>query len=574
MLLGALLTLLLLGGAAPAWAHAVLRGTDPADASVLTTAPDHLTLTFTESVALLDDSVRVFDPGNHRLRTGEPQHAPGRSDTVRVTLPAGQGRGTYTVAWRVVSADSHPVSGAFTYSVGAPTPAPPVAATQPENTAVGGLYDLARYAAYLGAALLIGGGVFRALAPGAARTPTAVGWTTLAAATAVLLLLRAPYERGTGLSTVLDPSGAARTLTTRPGIALVARLGLLAAAGVLVRRRAWGRRARAAGAALAFGLALTWAVAEHAAAGIQVPVAMAAALLHLLAAAVWLGGLVTLLCTSDVPVAAVTRFSRLALGCVTVLALTGVYQSWRGLGSLDALTGTGYGRLLLLKLAAVTLLLTAAAGARHLTGRLRTGAEAGAVRERLPAMAGGPEPHTNGTAAGGDPDPALSPRPDRRLLRRAVLVETALGALVLLISTVLAGTLPGRAAAEAAKTQPVAAPGLPTASVTDVPFDVGTPGGRGKVQVTLDPGRAGDTSVQAVVYGPDGGLATVPELRVSFTLPAQRIGPIDARVTDRGGYWAADRVTLPLPGTWTMKVTVRVSETDQVSEVRQVVLAR
>ncbi|MFF9814680.1 copper resistance CopC/CopD family protein [Streptomyces sp. NPDC014006] len=561
-----MLTLFLFGGAGAALAHATLRGTEPGDGSVLKTAPDRLTLTFTESVALLDGSFRVFDPGNHRLRTGEARHVPGHSDTVRVDLPGGLGRGTYTVAWRVVSADSHPVSGAFTFSVGAPTPAAaPLDTGAAEAPATARLYDLARYVACLGAALLIGGGVFRAVSPAAARAPATAGAWTLAGATVVLLLLRAPYEAGTGLSTVFDPSGTARTLTTRPGLALAARLVLLAVAAVLLRRREWGRTARGAGGAVAVGLALTWAVAEHAGAGIQVPVAVVSAVLHLLAMSVWLGGLATLLSTRELPVPAVDRFSRLALGCVAVLVGTGVYQSWRGLGSLGALTGTAYGRLLLVKLVTVTLLLACAACARHFAGRLRAGAVAPA---RVPAMVGG--------APSEEPVPEVSAEPvaGRRRLRRAVVAEAGLGVLILLVSTVLAGTVPGRAAAEAAERQPLTAPGLPGASVTDVPFDVGTPGGRGKVQVTLEPGRVGDNSVQAVVYGPDGGLAAVPELRVSFSLPAQRIGPLDAKVTDRGGYWAADRVTLPLAGTWTMKVTVRVSETDQVSEVRPVEIAR
>jgi copper transport protein len=47
------------------------------------------------------------------------------------------------------------------------------------------------------------------------------------------------------------------------------------------------------------------------------------------------------------------------------------------------------------------------------------------------------------------------------------------------------------------------------------------------VQITWDPGRVGVNSVQAVVYGPDGGLSTVPELRLTLTLPARGIGPLD-----------------------------------------------
>ncbi|NEC75966.1 copper resistance CopC family protein, partial [Streptomyces rochei] len=86
----------------PASAHAALRSTDPGDGSVLRSAPRHVTLTFTESVGLRDDSFRVLDPGGHRVRTGAAGRAEGRSDTARVTLAGDLGEGTYTVAWRVV----------------------------------------------------------------------------------------------------------------------------------------------------------------------------------------------------------------------------------------------------------------------------------------------------------------------------------------------------------------------------------------------------------------------------------------------------------------------------------------
>ncbi len=94
---------------------------------------------------------------------------------------------------------------------------------------------------------------------------------------------------------------------------------------------------------------------------------------------------------------------------------------------------------------------------------------------------------------------------------------------------------------------------------------MGSPGGRGKVQVELTPSRVGENQVQMVIYGPDGGIATVPELRLSFTLDGRKIGPLDAKVGNRGGYWAAEALNLPLPGTWTMKVTVRTSDIDQVT---------
>ncbi|MFJ8509926.1 copper resistance protein CopC [Streptomyces avermitilis] len=626
-LLGTVVLLILFGSAGSAFAHAALKSADPVDGTVVKKAPAAITLTFTESVGLLDDSFRVLDPENRRVHIGEPQHAGGRSETARVTLPDDMGTGTFTVGWRVVSADSHPVSGAFTFSIGKPSATtaviPPQAAG---DTASSTLYDIARYFAYGGLALLLGTLLF-SLVTGveAARGLLLTGWWTLLASTVALLLLRGPYERGGGPAAVFDPSVLAETVTSRPGVVLLVRLVLLAGAAFFPVR-AGGRWWAAGGGLLTVALAGTWAAAEHASAGIQVPVAMVSAVLHLLAVAAWLGGLAALLTAlyrapEDLPASAVTRFSRLALTAVTVLVITGVYQSWRGLGSLDALTTTSYGRLLVAKLIAVLLLLAGAAYSRRWTARLAAPVERRAdvperVLEPVGAAAdaevsgtdtsGGADAGTDTSAgahigtgtdsgaetetgtktgaetdsdSGSATDTATGPRPlpstgggdsgaYRRGLRRSVLAEVIVGILVLVITTLLTGTQPGRAATEAAASAAEAA--RPMASTTVIPFDVGTPGGHGKIQIELTPGRVGENSVQAVTFGPDGGLVTVPELRLTFTLKKQDIGPLDAKLTDRGGYWTSDTLNLPLPGTWTMKATVRTTDIDQITVSRTV----
>ncbi|MFE7030925.1 copper resistance CopC/CopD family protein [Streptomyces sp. NPDC057621] len=632
------LVLLLLGGATPASAHSAVRDTDPREGSVLKTAPREVTMTFTESVGITDDSLRVLSPENRRVNAGDTEHVSGSSDKVRVRLRDDLPDGTFTVAWRVVSADSHPISGAFTFSIGEPSATTATISAEPAvNPASGALYDIARYAAYAAVALLIGVAVFvlacRPPSTQPLRGLVRAGWWALLGTTVVLVFLRGPYERGTGPSTLLDPALIENTLTSRPGWALLARLVLLAGAAVfLVRTEAALRRSGAEGPGpgsgqgqgtapaptpvvlavggfLAVALAGTWAVAEHASAGIQVPLAMTSTMLHLLAMAVWLGGLgalLTALHRSEIPLpaASVHRFSRLAFTSVTVLVLTGVYQSWRGLGSLDAVFGTSYGRILVAKVCAVVLLLAAAAFSRRWTARLTEVARPS--KARVPEMAvsvsgpgsasgpasdstSGPVADAPSPSSSSSSSPSPSPSPSsspasgaegggagHRALRRSVLAEVVVGVAVLVITTVLTGTQPGRAELEtaaAAESTANAAGGGPTASTTLIPFDVGTPGGHGKVQIVLEPGRVGENTVEAVVIGPDGGIATVPEIKLSFTLKAQKIGPIDARLTDQGGYWGTRSLNLPLAGTWTMKVTIRTSDIDQVSETRRVKIA-
>lgn len=669
VLLGAVLVLFLLGGAGTASAHAALKGSDPVDGSVLDAAPRDITLRFTESVSLLEDSIRVVDPENRAVDTGKPGRAGGRADTASVTLPTGLDDGTYTIAWRVVSADSHPISGALLFSIGEPSATAAVLpADLTEDPLTSSLYDITRYFAYGALALLIGVTFFLAVVLGgpseALRRLLLAGWLALLLASAVLLLLRGPYERGTGVGAALDLSVLRDTMVSRPGLALLARLALLAVAALLLvrvrgqgqrgeqgqerGREEWGKGALVSGALLSVGLAGTWAAAEHASAGIQVPVAMTSSVLHLLAMAVWLGGLTALLTVlyrapNTLSAAVVNRFSRLAFVSVIVLVVTGVYQSWRGLGSWSAFTSTAYGEVLVAKLVAVLLLLVAAAFSRRWTGRLgeasaEAGAEASAVdeaagpaeavgsaegaasttvaepvrtasvqagesvqaadraevtaRATVAVAARGPErvgttdsEASDGGADGpsgglgdavpGDREGSAAEDPSaadplRQGLRRSVLAEFTVAVVVLVITTVLTGTLPGRAAAEIAKESAGGAAGGVTASSTTIPFDVGTPNGHGKVQIDLGPGRVGKNSVQAVVFGPDNGIATVPELRLTFTLRAQKIGPIDAKITDRGGYWVTDDLQLPLPGKWTMKLTVRTTEIDQVTVEKSV----
>jgi copper transport protein len=336
-----------------------------------------------------------------------------------------------------------------------------------------------------------------------------------------------------------------------------------------------GRSALAGAGVLVLGLAATWAAAEHASVGIQVPVAVASSMLHLLAMAVWLGGLAALLLAlyrapdeDPLPPNAVVRFSRIALTSVAVLAVTGVYQSWRGLGSWDAFSTT-YGRILVFKVWGVLVMLLAASYSRRWTARLLHAPQEQRVLVAVGHGEGPPTPPGNEDST----DESVGPKAHGRGLRRSVLAEVAVGVLVLVLTTVLTGTETGRAS-ETASVSSVA--GQPEVSLTLIPYDTGknTLSGRGKVQVTLEPGRVGRNVVEAIVYGADDSPVGIPELRLTFTLAEQRVGPLDANLVDERGYWGSDTLDLPIAGTWTMKATVRVSDIDQVTVSKTVKVGR
>ncbi|MFI8995672.1 copper resistance CopC/CopD family protein [Streptomyces sp. NPDC053542] len=636
LVLAAALLGVLLGGAAPASAHAALTGSSPAQGAVLQKAPAQVTLSFSEGVAMGDDSIRVLDPKGKRVDRGKLLDlCSGSTVKYGTGLPPGLPDGTYTVAWQAVSADSHPVSGAFTFSVGAPSKS---AAVVPQEEAggglVGALYGIGRYVAYAAFALLVGGACFvLACRPAAARSRpvqrlVVLSWATLTAATIVLLLLRAPYTGSGDLADAFDLGGLKEVLGTKLGAALVSRLLLLAAAALFMavlfgayarageqgddkRRKDLAFGLGVGGTVVAAGLAATWAMAEHASTGLQTAVAMPVDVVHLLAVAGWLGGLTALLVSlyrdpAAVDGAAVRRFSRLAFGAVLVLVATGVYQSWRQVGSWRALTDTSYGQLLLLKAGLVVVLVGIAGASRRWTGRLGGAANAAAAdpaAAAIPAQEGAEEGSLEGApapvpvssaAAEGEAEAAHSPEraaqlarqraavadarrkrvrdadPVRYGLRRSVLAESCVAVVLLAVTTVLTSTEPARTEQAVKDSGQFAAAARPV-SVT-IPFDTLGPKGKGTARLDLDPARSGQPNdLHLRISGPDGAARDVPEVRVSFTSKAKKLGPLTAALKRTGtGHWTARNVQLPAAGSWQLSLVVRTSDIDQVTETRNV----
>ncbi len=647
--------------AAPASAHAALTASDPTDGAVVATAPAQITLSFSEGVAMNGDSIRVLDPRGKRVDTGELRDlCSGSIIRYGTALRPGQPDGTYTVAWQAISADSHPISGAFTFSIGAPSE---TAVSLPSRTAGDGpvavAYGIARYVAYAGFAVLVGAAAFILLCwrRGAAQRPmqrlVVRAWVALTVATLVMLLLRNPYTGSGNFSDAFDLAGLKAVLETKSGASLVSRLLLLGAAALFItvlfgsyaRRHAANGSEGAngpegpgtsevseedakgesdlvfglgiGGTVVAGGIAATWALSEHASTGIQPALAMPVDILHLLAVATWLGGLTALLVAlhkvPGIERTAIRRFSTVAFTSVLVLACTGAYQSWRQVGSWSALTGTDYGRLLLVKIGLVAVVVAIAYTSRKWTSRLAGGqieADAegkeegerasGVSRETSPvtvssaatttaeAYAHTSDAHTSDAVAS-DPrraaqlarqsaarrtareKQARDADPDRAGLRRSVLAEAGVAVVLLAVTTILTSTEPGRAA-ELEAGRGSTATAVPDRAVkVTLPFDTGGQNGKGSVRLQLDPGRVGANTLHVWAETPDGQPMELPELKVSFTLEAKEIGPLPV-LPERAapGHWTASGVQLPLTGDWRIDVTVRTSDIDQTTVQKNV----
>ncbi|MEU1228163.1 copper resistance protein CopC [Streptomyces sp. NPDC005828] len=608
LILAAALLGTLLAGAAPASAHAALTGSDPKDGAVVATAPKEVNLTFSEQVAMSADSIRVLDPAGRRADTGEIRDlCSGSVVRYGVGLRAGLPDGTYTVAWQAVSSDSHPVAGAFTFSIGAPSTTSVALPDQAVGGGlVGALYGIARYLSYAGFAVLVGGGAFVLVCwpRGASVRPvqqTVVrGWLTLTGATLAMLLLRSPYTGSGKLADAFDLAGLRAVLETKTGAALTSRLLLLGAAAlfVAVLFGAYARRTDPkekkdlsfglgiGGTVVAAGIAGTWALAEHASTGLQPGIAMPVDILHLLAVAAWLGGLTVLLVAlyraPSVERSAVERFSKVAFGSVAVLAATGLYQSWRQVGSWSALTGTRYGQLLLVKIGLMAVLISIAWISRRWTRRLadpspRESAEEAEEPETEAAdgPAGDADPERTAQLARQRAAVATARRkrerdadPERTGLRRSVLTEAAVAVVLLAVTTVLTSTEPGRTEEEAGRTTAASGPAAVPDRPVDIrlPFDTGGVDGKGVVRLSLDPGRTGANALHIFVERPNGKPLDVPEIKLALTLEAKNVGPLPV-APDRiqTGHWSASGVQIPMPGEWKIQVTVRTSEIDQTT---------
>lgn len=394
--------------------------------------------------------------------------------TVELDLPPNLPRGSYTATWRLMSADGHEVAGSVSFGVQQAPDAPPeVHPVASSSTAS----DVARGLTYTGLVLCVGVLAAARLVWGwtlslrRTRILAGLGWVLLAAATVT--------------DAVIDG------VTT--GAWLVALLGVAAVA--LVRGARVGTPLFVVTGA---GLAVTVAASGHAAAGPDRWLATTVTTIHLLAMALWLGGLcvLTLVVLPARRGGELQRWSRVAFGCVAAVLLSGEYQAWRQVSPIESLWSTGYGMALCAKVFLVTLMVALAfLGRRRLT-------------------------------------------PVR--LRRTVPLETALAVLVLIMTTVLTGEPPARTTYGPALTATAALDQgrqahvhLDTTRHGAIPIDVSVPGAT-NLRGTLSSAEIASLPVRFTV-GPDGRwhstYATAPRPGLWTLQLTVQFGPNDATVT-------------------------------------------
>ncbi len=523
MMLG--LVAVLVGPASPASAHAALVGSSPAADSIVQESPTQVVLTFTETVNPVQGKIRVIAPDGTRIDRNQA-----RSSGLQLIIPVRpfEAVGTYLVTFRVISADSHPVGGAFSFSYKQVSPGGPPSASGDEAQAspfVLAALPVARWTGYVGLLLLVGSVLVLALLWPQRLSrigPTRVIWIgagLVALGTILELALQVPYVAGGGLGNVTGEE-VREVLASQYGAAHLIRLGALAAALVLVRPivqgKGWGAD-RVLLAVLGTIAVATWSVSGHPSASPLPTLTVVSDMIHIASMSVWLGGLVMLVvfllprANATELGAIVPVWSRWATYAVAVLVITGTAQALIEVNPLSTLFSTAYGWVIVAKVALVGLVLLVAAVSHRMVGAVADQADRSAGR-----------------------------------LRGSVIAEAAIAVVILGVTSVLVQLTPARTSAETA-----ASSSVQTEIMRDQRFIL---------TVDLTPATVGVNQLHLYATTPDGQPATILQWTVKASLPDQGIEPIEASVLKISADHATAQVGLPTAGSWKFTFALLITE--------------
>jgi copper transport protein len=521
-------------------AHAVLLGVTPADGSVVQDVPATVAVHFSEPVSLTGGSARVLDAGAVVV-SGEP-----RVDGSTITIPLGGQLpdGTYTVTWVAISEDSHPVSGATTFSIGAPSPGggAVVAPAAPGagwgvRAGAGTLVAIT----YAGALIAVGAWWFLVAVDRSdeerqwqRRVRSLAGRAAVLGAVSAVASMPLKIARvGGGLGALRDNDVLDESLRGPIGISTgITAVGLLVLAGLIEPVGARRRPAVAVGALLV-GLAALAGFAVEGHTRSQQPVALMAAfdVVHLAAGAVWLGGIAALVVAfrSERDAASLgvvaQRFSAMAVWAVAVVVAAGTGMAIIVLPTFGDLFSTGYGLALLVKVSIV-------AGVIVL-GALNN-------RRLVPAMKLAPAVGAAG-------------RPAARRVATVVVVELVGLLAVVGVTSVLVNRSPESASASSSA--------LSATTVAPQAVELPLSSGAGTATYTFIPARVGQNTMELTLRDPSGQpLAPLDTPTVELTQPTIGVGPLRPVVhpLDDGLFHVI--ADIPLAGTYKMVIRIRVSD--------------
>lgn len=525
----------------PAWSHAVLLETVPADRAVLAQSPSEILLRFNEAVQPV--ALRIIDGAGERVASDARTDV--RDGDLRILLAAPLAPGAYVLSYRVTSEDSHPVGGSYLFAIGdepAAWRAPAAAADSPVWAAANGI----NRALHLAGLLTLAGGVLfllmfpsERLANRRALAPLLTGCAAVTALTAIFTFgLQGGMLADAAVADIIQPAlwrlGFGSTRGTAALLALASVALLLLAIKLGTDKRAQRLFSPVAVAALSF-CAAAFVVSGHVATAQPRWLTMPALFFHVAIAAAWLGSFAPLLRSLERDnkgtLPTITRFSRGMSVGLPILILAGLAICAVQLQSLDALAASRYGALLLLKLSLVVGLIAIAAYNKfQLTPRLRT-------------------------------QPAA-----KTALRRTIRWEICLGLAILAVTAFLSQTMPPRSASQHAGHDHAAPlPGYSTVTMS-----------RGRTAyINVDPAIAGRNRLDIRLSAGDGRPLASLEASVELRHDMAGIEPIQRRLEKLdNGHYRLSGPDFAVSGAWSLTINVLISDYEQIRFAAAIPIAR
>jgi copper transport protein len=499
-----------LAPAQQALAHAGLEATTPASNAVLVSGPPSIVLDFNEAVDATLTDIELYDQTATLVPTGLAV-ADADNTIVEVSVPT-IGDGVYVVVWRVPSEDGHVVDGVFSFQVGTESGfdvgalIDKVSGNATASSTVGRLDTASRLLALIGLIVLVGGGLLAIQAADAAanRMLLWMAWCFLLIGSVGAYGMYGAKVVAGSPSDALKPSVWGKILGSHTASVLLVRMVLVVALGgllLLFARRAhtlW----RGAAIVVAAGAVLTFSFIGHA--NTQHPAALwiGTDAVHLSSISMWVGGLLMFAFGSSAWLTdpdterVVRRFSVTAMVAVPVIVATGVAQTVKLAGGLGDLTGTSWGRTLLVKIAVVTVLVAVGGVSQWL------------LRHDGPAA-----------------------------LKRNVFAEALIGIAVIGLAAALVALPPRTASASKVFTATLTNQGV----IADV---------------TVTPGRVGQNEVHLVITPPGGSITPVVSTSVQASPPSGSSGFVPATLRAIGPNHYTGTISLSEGGDWKLQITV------------------
>lgn len=517
-------------------AHAYITNSNPSENEILEEAPEKVYIEFNEKIQTGFTILNVLNTSGERVDQKNIVINPDTEKSIEVDLKPELPNDIYTVEWRVVSADGHSVSGMLPFSIGE-LPKGASFPTQQENGNLTTFISMMinKGFLYIGFSLYMGLFLFYTIwFQKKNLSSTLIKRTKTVSMTAIILLaisiftflvIQTQSYAGGGIVASIKPTNLLETLSsTKEGTIWIIQIILLAILFVGQRsiwtKESYFERKHWFIPGLAFlGIMASKAFLGHPSSSPYETVAILFDFSHLLAASIWLGGMLVIVLFlregifakegegHDMYWATMEKYSLWALFSVAVLAISGVINASLLIPDFHSLVGTAYGKTLLIKIGLLVFMLIF--GAYHLVSRILLG--------------------------------------KKDFYKKSIKIEIGLGILILLVTS--------------AFTQ-IQTPTLPI----DLPFykEAELGGYNENISLSITPKKTGVQNQYEVFVFDNNRNPIDPIEQITITLKHGEKETSFPLTQEKEGHYFAENLQLNQPGKWDVEIHVLTDELESL----------